>query len=88
MDVGTRALLAHRLALRRGDKWQSEAILGQGNDEAARIPVSSPGWSLLTTDHGLRGIQVYDLTPERIPDFTCAALQVAPPGDITSPASL
>jgi S-DNA-T family DNA segregation ATPase FtsK/SpoIIIE len=76
VDVGTRALLAHRLALRCGDKWQSEAILGQGNDEAARIPVSSPGWGLLTTDQGLRGIQVYDLAPERIPDFTCPSLRV------------
>ena len=76
VDVGTRALLAHRLALRCGDKWQSEAILGQGNDDAARIPVSSPGWGLLTTDHGPRGIQVYDLAAERIPDFTCAGLRV------------
>lgn len=76
VDVGTRALLAHQLALRCGDKWQSEAILGQGNDEAARIPVSSPGWGLLTTDQGLRGIQVYDLAPQRIPDFTCAVLRV------------
>ncbi len=76
VDVGTRALLAHRLALRCGDKWQSEAILGQGNDEAARIPVSSPGWGLLTTDHGLRGIQVYDLAPGRIPDFLCPILRI------------
>ena len=75
-DAGTRALLAHRLALRCGDKWQSEAILGQGNDEAARIPVSSPGWGLLNTDHGLRGIQVYALEPDRIPHFTCAVLRL------------
>ena len=76
VDVGTRALLAHRLALRCGDKWQSEAILGQGNDDAARIPVSSPGWGLMTTGTGLSGIQVYDLAPERIPDFTCAVLRL------------
>jgi hypothetical protein len=76
VDVGTRALLAHRLALRCGDKWQSESILGQGNDDAARIPVSSRGWGRLTTDQGLRGIQVYDLAPERIPDFTCPVLRV------------
>jgi DNA segregation ATPase FtsK/SpoIIIE-like protein len=79
VDAGTRALLAHRLALRCGDKWQSEAILGQGNDEAARIPVSSPGWGMLTTDHGLRGIQAYDLPPERISEFVCPVLRVTIP---------
>jgi DNA segregation ATPase FtsK/SpoIIIE-like protein len=76
VDTGTRALLAHRLALRCGDKWQSEAILGQGHGEAASIPLSSPGWGLLTSDNGVRGIQVYDPAPERIPDFTCAGLRI------------
>ena len=78
VDVGTRALLTHRLALRCGDKWQSEAILGQGNDDAARIPVSSPGWGLLNTDQGLCGIQVYSLAPDRIPEYMCPVLRVEP----------
>ena len=78
VDVGTRALLTHRLALRCGDKWQSEAILGQGNDDDARIPVSSPGWGLLNTDQGLCRIQVYSLAPDRIPEYMCPVLRVEP----------
>jgi hypothetical protein len=76
VDTGTRALLAHRLALRCGDRWQSEAILGQGNDQAARIPLSSPGWGLLASGPAVRGVQVYDLDPARIAQVRCSALRV------------
>jgi DNA segregation ATPase FtsK/SpoIIIE-like protein len=79
VDTGTRALLAHRLALRCGDRWQSEAILGQGNNQAARIPLSSPGWGLLASGPDVRGVQVYDLHPARIPQQQCRALVVPPP---------
>jgi DNA segregation ATPase FtsK/SpoIIIE-like protein len=75
VDTGTRALLAHRLALRCGDRWQSEAILGQGNDQAARIPLSSPGWGLLASGPAARGVRVYDLDPGRLPHFTVAGLR-------------
>lgn len=51
-------------------------VVAQTDDDAARIPVSSPGWGLLTTDHGPSGIRVYDLAPERIPDFLCPILRV------------
>ncbi|WP_164701237.1 hypothetical protein [Modestobacter sp. KNN46-3] len=76
LDTGTRALLAHRLALRCGDRWQSEAILGQGNDQAARIALSSPGWGLLASGPDVRGVQVYDLNPARIAEVRCSALRV------------
>ena len=76
VDTGTRALLAHRLALRCGDRWQSESILGQGNDQAARIPLSAPGWGLLASGPDVRGIQVYDLHPARIAEVRCSALRV------------
>lgn len=75
VDTGTRALLAHRLALRCGDRWQSEAILGQGDDQAARIPLSSPGWGLLATGPGVRGVQVFDLDFARLPHLTVAGLR-------------
>jgi len=78
VDTGTRALLAHRLALRCGDRWQSEAILGAGNHQAARIPLSSPGWGLLASGPETLGIQVFDLDPGRIPEVLCPALVVSP----------
>jgi DNA segregation ATPase FtsK/SpoIIIE-like protein len=77
VDTGTRALLAHRLALRCGDHWQSEAIFGQGNDQAAHIPLSSPGWGLLASGPDVRGVQVFDLDATRIPERLRPAL--APP---------
>jgi hypothetical protein len=77
IDTGTRALLAHRLALRCGDRWQSEAILGEGLTDATRIPLASPGYGYLTDGGPLRGVQVYDAAPERIPDLACAGLRVA-----------
>lgn len=76
VDTGTRALLAHRLALRCGDRWQSEAILGQGNHEATRIPVSAPGTGLLSSGPVQRSVQVFDLDPQRIADAACPALAV------------
>lgn len=76
VDVGTRALVAHRLELRCGDRWQSEAILGQGNDAAASIPISCPGWGWITSDHALRGVQVYGLDPLRITEFLMPHLRV------------
>jgi S-DNA-T family DNA segregation ATPase FtsK/SpoIIIE len=79
VDTGTRALLAHRLTLRCGDRWQSEAILGQGNDQAARIPLSSAGWGLLASGPDVRGIQVYGIDPARIAQVHCSALRVGLP---------
>jgi hypothetical protein len=79
VGTGTRALLAHRLALRCGDPWQSEAILGQGNDQAARIPLSSPGRGLLASGPDVRGVQVFDLDAARIPERLCRALAVPSP---------
>ena len=78
VDTGTRALVAHRLALRCGDRWQSEAILGQGQAGAARIPVTSPGWGLLNDGPGVRGVQVFEMPPERIPEVMCPVLRVEP----------
>lgn len=63
------------MALRCGDKWQPETILGHGNENAALIPVYSLGWGLLTTDQSLRDVPLNELSPERIPDFTCAGLR-------------
>ena len=76
IDTGTRSLLAHRFALRCGDRWQSESILGQGLADASRIPVGSPGYGLLTDGGSLRGVQGYDLAPERIAESACAGLRV------------
>lgn len=76
IDTGTRSLLAHRLALRCGDRWQSESILGQGLAEASHIPLASPGYGLLTDGGPLRGVQVYDLPPDRIPEVACAGLRI------------
>lgn len=79
MDTGTRALLAHRLALRCGDRWQPEAILGQGNDQAARIPLSSPGWGLLAGGPDVPSVQVFELDATRIPGSLCRVLAVPSP---------
>jgi hypothetical protein len=75
VDTSTRSLLAHRFALRCGDRWQSEAILGQGLGEASRIPVGSPGYGLLTDGGSLRGVQVYDLDHALIGGASCPGLR-------------
>jgi hypothetical protein len=79
VDTGTRALLAHRLALRCGDRWQSEAILGQGQDGAARIPLTCRGRGLLASDHGVNPVQVYELSPDLIWEKVCPVLRVPLP---------
>ncbi|MCW2499390.1 MAG: hypothetical protein JWN87_1066 [Frankiales bacterium] len=54
------------------------------DDPAARIPLPSPDWGLLASGPAVRGVQVYDLEPGRIPGVRCSALRVAqaprPPG--------
>lgn len=75
IDTGTKALLAHRLALRCGDKYGSEAILGASQYEAASIPRSRPGRGLLSDGGSLRPVQVFDVAHAAISELTCPALR-------------
>ncbi len=66
IDPGTRALLAHRLAFRCGDKWQSEAILGMGHHEPTTISLKSPGNGFYSDGTGVQGVKVYDFPESQI----------------------
>lgn len=79
VDTGTRALVAHRLALRCGDRWQSEAILGQGRVEAAGISLTTPGRGLLSDGSTVRPVQVLELTSDRIGEFVTPAMRAVLP---------
>lgn len=75
IDTGTRALLGYRLALRTGDRYQTEAILGGGHPVPADIPVSSAGSGILVGAGVPRSVQIFHLEAGRIPDVLCATLR-------------
>ncbi len=75
MDPSTRALIPYRLAMRCGDRWQSESIIGTA--DAATIPVSAPGRAYFSDGGTVRPVQVYYVDPSRIADeLSCAGLQI------------
>lgn len=76
VDPGTRSLVGYRLAMRCGDKWQAEAILGQGHHEPTGIPVSSPGRAYFSDGATITGVQVYALPAENIDQYSAPALSV------------
>ena len=59
IDVTTRSLLVHRLALRVGDRHQADAILGVGTYEPSQLVGAVPGRALWSDGGGAIGIQVY-----------------------------
>jgi hypothetical protein len=75
MDPTTRALIPYRLAMRCGDRWQSESIIGTA--DAATIPASAPGRAYFSDGGTVKSVQVYYVDPSRIADeFLCQGLRV------------
>ena len=74
IDPGTRALLAHRLAFRCGDKWQAEAILGMGHHEPTKISLGTPGKAFYSDGATVIPVTIYN-RPESTID-PCPVLKV------------
>jgi S-DNA-T family DNA segregation ATPase FtsK/SpoIIIE len=72
IDVTTRSLLVHRLALRVGDRHQADAILGVGTYEPGQLVGAVPGRALWSDGGPVTGIQVY-----RVPDVMVPGLASA-----------
>jgi hypothetical protein len=72
IDVTTRSLLAHRLALRVGDRHQADAILGVGTYDPSQLVGSTTGRALWSDGGGAVGVQVYRVPDEAVPYFVAA----------------
>ncbi len=75
IDVGTRALLIHRFALRCGDKYQAEAILGIGTYEQSDLS-GTTGRALWSDGGPVRPVQFYEVSDSAVPNLTCAGLRI------------
>jgi DNA segregation ATPase FtsK/SpoIIIE-like protein len=75
IDTTTKALLTHRLALRCGDRYASEAILGPSQYLAANIPASAPGRAILASGAEPTALQVFHLDHSTIADPATPALR-------------
>ncbi len=75
VDVGSRALTSHRYALRCGDRYQAEAILGVGTFEPEDLRSAEPGRALWSNGGPATPIQFYDLKDEQVPLLVGTMLQ-------------
>ncbi len=74
IDTGTRSLLNDRFALRCGDKFQSDAILGTGTYNQADLIGAEVGRALWTDGGQARPIQFYEVSDDAVPNLVCAGL--------------
>lgn len=84
IDVGTRALIDLRFALKCGDRHQAEAILGTGYFEPAALVTATTGRALWTDGNPARAVQFFEVSDGMVPSLVCAGLRpfprsVAPP---------
>lgn len=86
IDVGTRALIDLRIALKVGDRFQAEAIMGPGSFDAAMLAASVPGRALWTDGGPARAVQVFEVSDGMVPGLVCAGLRPALGGIGTSQA--
>ena len=75
IDVGTRALIDLRFALKVGDRFQAEAILGPGSFDAASLSASAPGRALWTEGGPAQAVQVFEVSDGMVPGLVCAGLR-------------
>ena len=69
IDVGTRAMLGHRFALRCGDRHQAEAILGVGSFSPEQLLGAAPGRALWSDGGTAYPIQFYEIPDSKVPSL-------------------
>jgi hypothetical protein len=75
IDVGTRALLNDRFALRRGDRHQAEAILSAGTFESKDLIGTAVGRALWSDGGPARSLQFYSVRDFTIDQLSCAGFR-------------
>lgn len=75
IDVGTRSLLAHRFALRCGDRYQADAILGVGSYDPTQLLGAAPGRALWSDGGPARAVQLFHVPDEMVPDLVHSVLR-------------
>jgi S-DNA-T family DNA segregation ATPase FtsK/SpoIIIE len=73
IDVTTRSLLAHRFALRVGDRYQADAILGVGSYDPSQLIGASPGRALWSDGGPAKAVQVYLVPDELVPSIVASS---------------
>ena len=66
-DTGTRALTTHRFALKCGDRYQAEAILGVGTFNSEQLVSGVPGRALWTDGGPAVPVQFFNITDDQVP---------------------
>lgn len=74
IDTGTRSLLTDRFALRCGDKYQAEAILGTGTYDQTDLVGATVGRALWTDSCPVLPFQFYEVSDGAVSDLVCAGL--------------
>jgi S-DNA-T family DNA segregation ATPase FtsK/SpoIIIE len=74
IDTGTRSLLTDRFALRCGDKYQAEAILGIGTHDQSDLVGATVGRALWTDGCPVLPFQFFEVSDNAVPDLVCAGL--------------
>lgn len=67
IDTGTRVLLSDRFALRCGDRYQADAILGIGSYEPAQLLGAAPGSALWSSGGPAKPIQFFEIPDAMVP---------------------
>ena len=75
IDVGARALITHRFALKCGDRHQAEAILGVGSFAPDQLRSSLPGRALWSDGGPARPVQFFEVADPLVPDLVMAGLR-------------
>ena len=74
IDVGIRSLLAHRFALRCGDRYQADSILGVGTYEPAQLLGAVPGRALWSDGGPATAVQFFSVSDDQVSRLVCAGL--------------
>lgn len=72
IDVGTRALLNDRFALRCGDRHQAEAILSAGTFQPEHLIGTGVGRALWSDGGPVRSLQFYEVKDSQIETLVCS----------------
>jgi hypothetical protein len=72
VSPGTRALTTHRFALKCGDRYQAEAILGVGTYIPGQLESAAPGRALWSDGGPAIAIQFFNLTDNQVPELLCS----------------
>lgn len=76
IDIGTRALLHDRFALKCGDRHQADSILGSGTYNATDLESSEPGRALWSDGRPAVPFQFYEVSDGAIPAHVCGGLRI------------